>query len=109
MRISLEWLNEYTDITDLTTEEIVHALTMSGLEVEEIEKTGPKFTNIITAKIKASFNLFLTILWLPLARYFDISGIKAIDIAAIKNEGIVRVETAKALYEPYSKRIYSGV
>ncbi len=51
MKISLEWLNEFVDISDLTTEEIVHELTMSGLEVEEIEKTGAKFTNIITAKI----------------------------------------------------------
>lgn len=53
MKISLEWLNEFVDITDITVEEIVNALTMSGLEVEEIEKTGPKFTNIITAEIKA--------------------------------------------------------
>ena len=52
MKISLEWLNEYVDISDLTVEEIVHELTMSGLEVEEIEKTGAKFTNIITAQIK---------------------------------------------------------
>ena len=52
MKISLEWLNEFVDISDISTEEIVHALTMSGLEVEEIEKTGAKFTNIITAEIK---------------------------------------------------------
>ena len=51
MKISLEWLNEFVDISDLTTEQIVHELTMSGLEVEDIEITGPKFTNIITAKI----------------------------------------------------------
>ncbi len=53
MKISLEWLNEFVDITDLSTEEIVHGLTMSGLEVEDTEKTGAKFTNIITAQIKA--------------------------------------------------------
>ena len=52
MRISLEWLNEYIDLTDIEPERIAHELTMSGLEVEEIEKTGPKFTNIITAQIK---------------------------------------------------------
>ena len=53
MKISLEWLNELVDISDLTAEEIAHGLTMSGLEVEEIEKTSAKFTNIITAKIEA--------------------------------------------------------
>ena len=52
MKISLEWLNEYVDLSDLTPEQIAHELTMSGLEVEEIEKTGPKFSNIRTAQIK---------------------------------------------------------
>lgn len=51
MKISLEWLSEFVDISDLTVEEIVNKLTMSGLEVEEIEKVGAKFTNIKTAKI----------------------------------------------------------
>ena len=53
MKISLEWLNEFVDIKDLTVEEIVNKLTMSGLEVEEIEHSGAKFTNIVTAQIKA--------------------------------------------------------
>lgn len=52
MKISLEWLNEYVDLSDVTPEQIAHELTMSGLEVEEIEKTGAKFSNIRTAKIK---------------------------------------------------------
>lgn len=52
MKISLEWLNEFVDLSDLTVEQIVHELTMSGLEVEDIETTGAKFTNIITAEIK---------------------------------------------------------
>ncbi|MCD7878823.1 MAG: phenylalanine--tRNA ligase subunit beta, partial [Candidatus Gastranaerophilales bacterium] len=52
MKISLEWLSEFVDISDLTVEEIVNALTMSGLEIEEVETAGVKFTNIITAQIK---------------------------------------------------------
>ena len=52
MKISLEWLNEFIDLSDLTTEQIVNGLTMSGLEVEDVEKTSVKFTNIITAQIK---------------------------------------------------------
>lgn len=52
MLISLEWLNEYIDIKDITPEQIAHELTMSGLEVEEIEHVGAKFTNIKTAEIK---------------------------------------------------------
>ena len=52
MKISLEWLNEFVDLSDVTPEQIAHELTMSGLEVEEIEKTGPKFSNIRVAKIQ---------------------------------------------------------
>ena len=51
MLVSIEWLNEFVDLDGLKPEEIAESLTMSGLEVEEIEKTGAKFTNIVTAKI----------------------------------------------------------
>ena len=51
MLVSLEWLNEYVDISDLEAEEIAHALTMSGLEVEEIEKIGAEFSDIAVAEI----------------------------------------------------------
>ena len=51
MKISLEWLNEYVDLSDISVEQIVHELTMSGLEVEDFEKIGPKFSDIVTAKI----------------------------------------------------------
>ena len=52
MQVSLNWLNELVDIKDLSAQEIAHELTMSGLEVEEIEEVKPKFTNIITARIE---------------------------------------------------------
>ncbi len=53
MKISLEWLSEFVDISNLTVDQIANGLTMSGLEVESIERTGAKFTNIITAEIKS--------------------------------------------------------
>ncbi len=52
MQISLEWLSEYVDIKGLSPEEIAHELTMSGLEVEAIEKIGAKFTNIKVVEIQ---------------------------------------------------------
>lgn len=52
MQISLNWLNEFVDISDLEPEQIAHELTMSGLEVEAIEEVKPKFTNIKTVKIE---------------------------------------------------------
>lgn len=52
MQVSLNWLNELVDLNGIEVEQIAHELTMSGLEVEEIEEVKPKFTNIITAKIE---------------------------------------------------------
>ena len=52
MQVSLNWLNELVDIKDVDVNQIAHELTMSGLEVEEVEEVKPKFTNIITAKIE---------------------------------------------------------
>ena len=51
MLISLEWLSDLVDIAGLKPEEIAEALTMSGLEVEEVEYLRPKFTKTFTAKI----------------------------------------------------------
>ncbi|UKI41694.1 MAG: hypothetical protein L6V95_01095 [Candidatus Melainabacteria bacterium] len=37
MQVSLNWLSEYVDIEGLTPDSIASGLTISGLEVEEIE------------------------------------------------------------------------
>ena len=52
MQVSLNWLNELVDLKGIEVAQIAHELTMSGLEVEEIEEVRPKFTNIITARIE---------------------------------------------------------
>lgn len=52
MQVSLNWLNELVDLKDINVEQIAHELTMSGLEVEEVEEVKPQFTNIITARIE---------------------------------------------------------
>ena len=52
MQVSLNWLNELVDLSNIDVEQIAHELTMSGLEVEEVEEVKPQFTNIITAKIE---------------------------------------------------------
>jgi phenylalanyl-tRNA synthetase beta chain len=51
MQVSLNWLNEFVDLSGIEANQISHELTMSGLEVEAVEKIKPQFTNIITAKI----------------------------------------------------------
>lgn len=52
MKVSINWLNEFVDISDIDVKQIAHELTMSGLEVEATEEIKPAFTNIITAKIE---------------------------------------------------------
>ena len=52
MQVSLNWLNELVDLRDIDVQQIAHELTMSGLEVEEIEELRAQFTNIITARIE---------------------------------------------------------
>lgn len=52
MQVSLNWLNEFVDLTNVETSQIAHELTMSGLEVEGYEDVKPMFTNIKTVKIE---------------------------------------------------------
>ena len=52
MKVSINWLNEFVDLSDIEAEQIAHELTMSGLEVEAIEDVKPSFTNIKTVKIE---------------------------------------------------------
>lgn len=52
MQVSINWLNEFVDLSNVDEKQIAHELTMSGLEVEAIEEVKPKFTNIKTVKIE---------------------------------------------------------
>ena len=52
MQVSLNWLNEFVDISNIEPAQIAHELTMSGLEVEAVEEVKPMFTNIKTVKIE---------------------------------------------------------
>lgn len=52
MKISLEWLNEYVNLEGLTREDISHALTMVGFEVEGIEEAGlPQLNKVVVGEI----------------------------------------------------------
>ena len=52
MQVSLNWLNEFVDLSNVEASQIAHELTMSGLEVESVEDVRPSFTNIKTVKIE---------------------------------------------------------
>lgn len=50
MKFSERWLREFAD-PELTTEALAHALTMAGLEVEEIARAAPDFNNVVVGEI----------------------------------------------------------
>lgn len=51
MNISLNWIKEYVDTTDLSAQEIADKLTLTGLEVEEMEETGSDFENFVVGEV----------------------------------------------------------
>ncbi|MEJ5262183.1 MAG: phenylalanine--tRNA ligase subunit beta [Ignavibacterium sp.] len=53
MKISLNWLKQYIDLNDISTEEIVDKLTMSGLEVEDVLDENELYKNFIVAEVKS--------------------------------------------------------
>lgn len=50
MKISVNWLRQYVD-TDLSDHDIAEKLTLLGLEVEEIEKTGHDFEQMVVGHV----------------------------------------------------------
>ncbi|PKL81620.1 MAG: phenylalanine--tRNA ligase subunit beta [Ignavibacteriae bacterium HGW-Ignavibacteriae-3] len=51
MKISLNWLNEYIDLKDVSLDEILDKLTYAGLEVEEVDDQAANFKNIIAGYV----------------------------------------------------------
>ncbi len=52
MKVSVSWLKELVDI-DMEVEALAHALTMGGLEVEEITPLAADFSGIVVAHVKS--------------------------------------------------------
>ena len=51
MKVSLAWLKELVDF-DLSVERLAHALTMGGLEVEEVTPVAAPFSGIVVAQVR---------------------------------------------------------
>jgi len=52
LKISLNWLKDYVDISDIPVNEIIEKLTDSGLEVEDAEYQATKFENMVVGFVK---------------------------------------------------------
>ena len=52
MKVSLQWLKELVELK-MPVDELAHALTMGGLEVEEITPVAGRFSGIVVALVKS--------------------------------------------------------
>ncbi len=51
MLISMNWINEYVDLSDLNKEDLIKQFTLSTAEVEDIIYKGENLKNVVVAKI----------------------------------------------------------
>ena len=52
MQFSYDWLKIQAN-PNLSADEMAHLLTMSGLEVEEVETAAPAFSGVVIAEVKS--------------------------------------------------------
>lgn len=52
MKISLNWLKNYINLDDVSVDEVVHKLTVSGLEVEEVTDYNKIYDNFVVGFVK---------------------------------------------------------
>lgn len=51
MKLSLNWINDYTDLSNISTGELVNRLTLSTCEVDGVEETFAHLDQIVAARI----------------------------------------------------------
>ena len=53
MKFSVNWLGEFAELPS-SVDDLAELLTLAGTEIENIEKRGAKFENVVVAQIEAS-------------------------------------------------------
>lgn len=51
MDLSLRWLNDYIDVSDISVKDLCAGLTLSGSKVEKYTEEGSEISNVVVAKI----------------------------------------------------------
>lgn len=51
MKVSMNWISDYVDLSGLDYEELIHRFTLSTAEVEDIEHKGKEVSGVVVAKI----------------------------------------------------------
>ena len=51
MKVPVSWLQRFVDVSDLTLDELVDAMSLNGLEVEEVQRPGAGTSGVITKRV----------------------------------------------------------
>lgn len=51
MKLPISWINDYTNISDVSAAEFAHGMTMSGSKVEGVENAGSEIKNVVVGKL----------------------------------------------------------
>lgn len=51
MKVTINWLKEYVDLSGLSVDDLAHGLTMAGLEVEAVLPIGRELESLVVGKI----------------------------------------------------------
>ena len=51
MKLPLNWLNDYVDISDVTVEELKNKLFSCGFEVEEVIENGKEISGVVVGEV----------------------------------------------------------
>ncbi len=51
MKLPISWINDYTDISDISAAEFAHGMTMSGSKVEGVENAGGDIKHVVVGKL----------------------------------------------------------
>lgn len=51
MLISLEWLSDFLDLSDITGLELAERMSRTGIEVESVENIGKGLNNIVVGEV----------------------------------------------------------
>ena len=54
MKISLNWLSQYIDLSGLSVDEMSDMLTFAGIEVEDIRQQGVDSPYVVVARVAAA-------------------------------------------------------
>ena len=87
MKISINWLQDYVDLSGISTDEIVKRFNLSTAEIEEVEHKGADIEGVITAKID------------KITKHPNSEKLQIMQLNVGKAEPVQVLTTAKNIYE----------